>query len=264
VLARRPGCAPFAGGLPSLPHSNFGGKHGTFRGDAICWACDSSGLGGRLYPFSGEQVRVREADREITRLCAWGDKVHRKDRPEREEARDLENENSIPSMPYRFLTTLTAATCRKSGNRASPSRRSSTKRRSRTSRAWLSRRGFWSVPRGVESFRYRRFQFTQTIEQEPLRPVSFASGRLISEIYGTTPLCGRSKQSRVIVLGVGITSPEWSFGRSEPKGERSLRYWLLCWGGGTQGSVCRTIGGYWRARQKKSVADPFLSPSVYA
>src|SRR6266446_2179932 len=90
VLARRPGCAPFAGGLPSLPHSNFGGKHGTFRGDAICWACDSSGLGGRLYPFSGEQVRVREADREITRLCAWGDKVHRKDRPEREEARGLE------------------------------------------------------------------------------------------------------------------------------------------------------------------------------
>jgi hypothetical protein len=64
-------------------------------------------LGGRLYPFSGEQVRVREADREITRLCAWGDKVHRKDRPEREEARGLENENSIPSMPYRFLTILT-------------------------------------------------------------------------------------------------------------------------------------------------------------
>ena len=82
-------------GLPSLPHSNFGGKHGTFRGDAICWACDSSGLGGRLYPFSGEQVRVREADREITRLCAWGDEVHRKDRPEREEARGLENENSM-------------------------------------------------------------------------------------------------------------------------------------------------------------------------
>jgi hypothetical protein len=27
-------------------------------------------LGGRLYPFSGEQVRVREADREITRLKA--------------------------------------------------------------------------------------------------------------------------------------------------------------------------------------------------
>src|SRR6266446_5560773 len=84
------GCGTFAGGLPSLPHSNFGGKHGTFRGDAICWTCDASGLGGRLYPFSGEQVRVREADREITRLCAWGDKVHRKDRPEREEARGLE------------------------------------------------------------------------------------------------------------------------------------------------------------------------------
>ncbi len=33
--------------------------------------------------------------------------VHRKDRPEREEARGLENENSIPSMPYRFLTILT-------------------------------------------------------------------------------------------------------------------------------------------------------------
>jgi hypothetical protein len=64
-------------------------------------------LGGRLYLFSGEQVRVREADREITRLCAWGDKMHRKDRPEREEARGLENENSIPSMPYRFLTILT-------------------------------------------------------------------------------------------------------------------------------------------------------------
>jgi hypothetical protein len=62
-------------------------------------------LGGRLYPFSGEQVRVREADREITRLCAWGDKVHRKDRPEREEARGLERtEDSNPSMPYRFLT----------------------------------------------------------------------------------------------------------------------------------------------------------------
>jgi hypothetical protein len=44
----------------------------------------------RLYPFSSKQVRVRETDREITRLCAWGDKVHRKDRPEREEARDLE------------------------------------------------------------------------------------------------------------------------------------------------------------------------------
>ena len=48
-----------------------------------------------------------EADREITRLCAWGDKMHRKDRPEREEARGLENENSNPSMPYRFLTILT-------------------------------------------------------------------------------------------------------------------------------------------------------------
>src|SRR5258705_4748465 len=94
ACARRPGCGTFAGGLPSLPHSNFGGKHGTFRGDAICWACDSSGLGGRLYPFSGEPVRVCEADRQITRLCAWGDKMHRKDRPEREEARGLENENS--------------------------------------------------------------------------------------------------------------------------------------------------------------------------
>jgi hypothetical protein len=65
-------------------------------------------LGGRLYPFSGEQVRVREADREITGLCAWGDKVYRKDRPEREEARGLrENENSTPIMPYCFLTILT-------------------------------------------------------------------------------------------------------------------------------------------------------------
>src|ERR1700693_2059694 len=106
-LVPLPGCGTFAGGLPALPPSNFGGKHGTFRGDAICWACDSSGLGGRLYPFSGEQVRVCEADREITRLCAWGDKMHRKDRPEREEARGLENENPIPSMPYPFLTILT-------------------------------------------------------------------------------------------------------------------------------------------------------------
>src|SRR5436190_14445652 len=107
-LARRPGCGTVRGGLPSLPHSNFGDKHGTFRGDAICWACDSSGLGGRLYPFSGEQVRVREADREITRLCARGDKMHRKDRPEREEAWGLEGtEDSNPSMPYRFLTILT-------------------------------------------------------------------------------------------------------------------------------------------------------------
>jgi hypothetical protein len=32
---------------------------------------------------------------EITGLCAWGDEVHRKDRPEREEARGLENENSM-------------------------------------------------------------------------------------------------------------------------------------------------------------------------
>jgi len=65
-------------------------------------------LGGRLYPFSGEQVRVREADREITRLCAWGDKVHHKDRHEREEAWGLEGtEDSNPSMPYPFLTILT-------------------------------------------------------------------------------------------------------------------------------------------------------------
>jgi hypothetical protein len=31
----------------------------------------------------------------LVRLCAWSDEVHRKDRPEREEARGLENENSM-------------------------------------------------------------------------------------------------------------------------------------------------------------------------
>jgi hypothetical protein len=72
--------------------------------NAICWACDSSGSGGRPYPFSGEQVRVREADREITRLCAWGDKVHRKDRPEREEARDLER-TKIPIPACRTVSS---------------------------------------------------------------------------------------------------------------------------------------------------------------
>jgi len=48
------------------------------RGDAIWLGLRFLGLGGRPYPFSGEQVRVREADRDIAGLCAWGDKVHRK------------------------------------------------------------------------------------------------------------------------------------------------------------------------------------------
>ena len=50
-------------------------------------------------------------------------------------------------MALRFLTIPTVATCRKSGSRESRSRRPSTKRRSRTSRAWSSRREFWSASR---------------------------------------------------------------------------------------------------------------------
>jgi hypothetical protein len=50
--------------------SLFGGTHGTFGGNAICWTCDSGGLGRRSYALSGKQGGVCEANREIAVVCA--------------------------------------------------------------------------------------------------------------------------------------------------------------------------------------------------